>query len=305
MILQIECKIDCETIIDDLIEVRSNAYVFKLYPDDKWKLCRITVECRFPDYQEYIPKVVIENNTITVIEFPKNDFYIDQISMLQYLESFGALDLGVNKIHWDNPTVNWIAENDEERIAVKGYNKRQDYPQNNRKVTSNWLQGTLIHRNMLKHLTEPFSFYRIGFNHYHQHSYIQAFLHFYLMLEGVFGSRNTDKTPTIAAFMDSANLLYAINLVLENFNNHAHAKHKGWFVNYSFQKFNFDEDPVRKLINIFVDERGKLAHYLMANEERRRKNFEENSYQSLAFVSMTVCYFASIKLRFAPFLQKV
>lgn len=304
MILLIECKVDSDTLIDSVIEWRVNSYVFKLYPDAKNRFGSITVESKFPDYHQHIPKVIVENNKIVSIEFPEENFYPDQLSMFQYLESFSALDLGVKKIHWDNPSINWIAENDEERIAIKGYSKTMDYPDNNRKITLGWFQDTIIHRRMLGHLTEPLSFYRIGVNHYHQHSYIQAFLHFYLMLEGVFGNGNTNKKIAIGAFMEAPYLAYGINNVLKAFENPIHKKHRDWFNKYIFINSEINIEPVRKMINIFYDERGKLAHYFNSNIDRRRNNFEDRKYQSLAAVAMMVCHFCSIKLRLDPFIKK-
>lgn len=304
MILLIECKVDSDTLIDNIIEWRVNNYVFKLYPNDNNKFGSITVESKFQNYQDHTPKVTIENHKISTIEFPEENFYPEQLSMLQYIESFSALDLGVRKIHWDNPTINWIAESDEERIAIKGYAKTMDYPANNRKITLGWFQDTIIHRRMVGHLTEPLSFYRIGVNHYNQHSYIQAFLHFYLMLEGVFGNGNTNKKILIGAFMDAAYLTYGIENVLKSFDNPVHKKHKDWFDRYSFINNEVNKDPLRKMINIFFDERGKLAHFSNNKNDRRRNNFEERKYQSLAAISMMVCHFCSIKLRLDPFIKK-
>lgn len=301
MILLIECRVDSDTLIDEIIEWRVNSYVFKLYPDENKRFERITVESRFHNYKNYIPNVIIENNKIATIEFPEENFYPEQLSMIQYIESFSALDLGVRKIHWDNPKINWIAESDEERVVINGYSKTIDYPEESRKITLRWLQNTTINKGMLEHLTEPLSFYRLGTNHYKQHSYIQAFLNFYLMLEGIFGNGNTNKKIVISAFMNATYLTYGINCVIKSFDNPINKKHKDWFNNYVFINPEVSKDPVRKLINIFFDERGRLAHYSNNSSDRRRNNFKERNYQSLAVISMMVCHYCTIKLRLDPF----
>lgn len=304
MILYIECAVDSDTLIDDIIEWRVNAYVFKFYPGEQRTFQKISVECKFPDYAEHVPKVTIANQQLVGIEFPKGDFYAEQVSLLQYLESFSALDLGVRRIYWDNPRINWIAESEEERIAINGYSRQVGYPANNRKITLGWVQQTLIHRGMVKHLTEPLSFYRIGLNHYHGHYYIQAFLHFYLMLEGAFAKGNSRKDHTIAAFLSEANLVFAIQTTLENLEKPNSSRQKSWFDGYVFNNPVIDNDPVRKMINILVDQRGKLAHNAGINAERRRNNFEERAYQPLASIAMSVCLFATIKLRLDPYRKK-
>jgi len=304
MILLIECSVDSETIIDDIIEWRVNSFVIKFYPAEQKVFRKISVECKFLDYLNYAPKVTVENKQLTNIEFPEEDFYSEQISILQHLESFSALDLGVRRIHWDSPSIKWIAENEEEEIAIRGYTKKQSYPVNDRKITLKWIQQTLANRRMVNHLVEPLSFYRIGLNHYHSHYYIQAFLHFYLMLEGVFGKGKSRKDETIIAFLNEPKLVSAIQTALENFERPDFRKHKAWFENYSFDNLKINGDPVRKMINIFIDQRGLLAHNVGLNSERRRNNFEEKKYQALAATAMGVCLLVSRELRLDPYRRK-
>jgi len=171
-------------------------------------------------------------------------------------------------------------------------------------MTLGWIQDTLAFRNMVGHLAEPLSFFRIGINHYDQHSYIQAFLHFYMMLEGFFGGRNKNKKITINSFLAAPHFIYAVNVVLENLSADWSDRHSVWFNQYRFLNKEVEEEPIRKMINIFFDERGKLAHYLSADSERRRNNFEDRKYQSLAFLSMSVCIFLTNKLRIDPFRSK-
>ncbi|MNJ87471.1 hypothetical protein D3C87_49910 [compost metagenome] len=157
MILLLECKIDSDTLIDEIIEWRVNSYLFKLYPGADNRLNKITVECKCHDFHTLLPEVTVENHKITEITFPKEDFYPEQLKMLQYLESFSAIDLGVRKIHWDNPSIHWMPENEEERLAINSYSRNIHHPKNNRTVTLKWLQDILMHRRMLGHLTEPLS----------------------------------------------------------------------------------------------------------------------------------------------------
>lgn len=303
MKLKIEFEVDSDTLIDGEIEWRVNQYTFRFFSSPQNTLNKISVENKVLDYERLVPKVDFENGKISSIEFPKNGFYEEQKHMIQHLESFGAMDLGIKKINWDMPVIHWVAESEEERVAIKSYSTKQDYPPNNRKITLGWIQDTLIFRNMVGHLVEPLSFYRIATNHYNQHSYIQAFLHFYMMLEGFFGGRNTNKKITIDSFLLAPHFNYAVTESLKLFENPGYERHKSWFESYSFVNLDLKSEPIKKMINIFFDERGKLAHYLTSNSERRRNNFEDRKYQSLAFVSMIVCRFAINKLRIDPFKQ--
>ncbi len=44
MILIIECEIDSDTLLDELIEYRFHPYLLKLYPDEHNKLYQVTIE---------------------------------------------------------------------------------------------------------------------------------------------------------------------------------------------------------------------------------------------------------------------
>ncbi|MDB5089724.1 MAG: hypothetical protein JWR09_3718 [Mucilaginibacter sp.] len=233
---------------------------------------------------------------------PYPDFFQEQVGLLQYLESFSALDLGVRKIRWETPYIKWVPENSEERqlLMVDGYNYKEVFPANNSKLTKKWLQDVIIHRNMVKHLTEPLSFYRLGMNFYFEKMYILSFLNFFLMLEGVFGDGNTEKKRTIAAFMAASNLVYGIENTLKTIKQPTHQKHQDWFDNYIFTIQAINDDPIRKMINVFYDQRGLLSHYSVSSY-RKRHDFEQEKYSSLAFISMSVCHFCSVKLRLDPF----
>jgi hypothetical protein len=58
------------------------------------------------------------------------------------------------------------------------------------------------------------------------------------------------------------------------------------------------------LVNIFYDQRGLLSHYSAASYKKRH-DFDQEKYSSLAFTAMSVCHYCSIKLRLAPFTQSL
>jgi hypothetical protein len=305
MILSIECEVDSDTLLDEVIEHKFHPYLIKLYPNELHKLYLVSIERPFPNYEKYLPTIKHPPGELGQIKLPVGDFFPEQIEVLQYLESFSALDLGVRKIHWENPHIKWIGEDETERalIQINSYRYNETYPANKRKLTKKWLQDVIIHRNMVKHLKEPLSFYRLGANFYFEKLYILSFLNFFLMLEGVFGVGNTDKKHTIAAFMAAPNLKYGIEQTLETIGQPKHLKFREWFDNFNFNNPVIDDDPLRKMINILYDQRGLLAHNFITGY-RKRTNFDQETYHPLAFIAMSICHFCAIKLRLDPFRPK-
>jgi hypothetical protein len=302
MILLIECEIESDTLLANEIEYRFNSYLVKLFPNELRKLSRIAIERPFPDYLRYIPRLIKEPGKSGEIKLPVSDFFPEQIELFQYLESFAALDLGVKKIRWEEPYIKWIPENEDDQAAltISGYSYKDSFPDNNRRLTKKWLEATIRNRNMAGHLKELLTFYRLGTNFYFDKLYILSFLNFFLMLEGAFGNGKTDKKHTIAAFMQADHLVSTVKKIFVLFESPIFAKHKQWFESYRFDNDDLNIDPVRKMINILYDQRGLLSHYSMTSY-RKRNEFDQNSYQSIAFVAMTISKFCADKLRIDQF----
>jgi hypothetical protein len=110
MILVIECEIDSDTLLDEVIESRFHPYLLKLYPNEQKKLYQVTIERPFANYEPYLVQLIKRPGEIGEIKMPYPDFFQEQIGLLQYLESFSALDLGVRKIRWETPCIKWLPE---------------------------------------------------------------------------------------------------------------------------------------------------------------------------------------------------
>ncbi|NOW95006.1 hypothetical protein [Mucilaginibacter sp. SG564] len=302
MILLIECGIDSDTILTEIIEQKSYPYHVKMYPDERKRLSWISIERIVVDYEANIPRADIQEGQLSGFTFPGTTFLNEQRDILQYIESFAALDLGVRKIFYENPTIRWIPQTDEEQLEVPilAYSANQDYPANNREVRQGWLQGTILHRNRLIHLKEPFRFYRLGANFYAEQEYGLSFLHFFLMIEGLFSEGNSEKKFLIPALMNAEDLNYGIEQTFINLEKPVSVKHLDWFQNQQHQNIEVNNDRKLKLVNILYDHRGLLSHYAMKSS-RKRHDFEQAKYHSLAFITMSICKFCSIKLRMNPF----
>jgi hypothetical protein len=166
-------------------------------------------------------------------------------------------------------------------------------------ITQNWLFQTLIHRRQLQHLDQPFSFYREGINYYLKFQYQNAYINFYLMLEGFFSNGKHFKNEEIKNdFIKSEIIKYAINETITYLIQNKD-KHYKWILQkcQDYNK-NLDNDGI---IHVLVENRGALSHYSLASSRKLKDPFSDHDYESLAVIALMICRFSTIKLRLEPF----
>jgi hypothetical protein len=304
MRLKVEADVHSEIYVDEVLKMKLHPFIIKLVPNEDGSLSKIVFERTVINYESMLPKVYIEHGQLISVEFPSKDFFEEEKKLMQHVESFGGLDLNIREINWDNPRITWIPESDEERLKVPilSYHKQGNYDKGKKKISLSWLQDTLIHRRMTSHLVLPPSFYRKGCNHYHRLEYIEAFLQFYLMLEGVFGEGQTKNQLVKKAFMNSENLDYGISQILNALEKSNVCQHKTWLLTlFNSKSWIYGKESVVKLL---VEQRGMLSHYSIKSTRQQRSPFNDAEYHSLAFIAMMIAHFASIKLRLDPFRGK-
>lgn len=302
MILKIEAKVFGNFKIENDINLFYHPYTINLIYDSNNEIHIISVEKQILDYERFLPKVEVTENKITKIEFPNQDFLEDQIDLLRHLESFGAIDQNLSTIDWQNCSIEWINEpNEETQILLRKYSRKLTYEKNNeRLLTKNWLRDTIIFRRQMSDLVLPFSFFREGANLFHSFQYQNSFISFYLMLEGFFGNNQFKNEKVKQEFKKSEILCTAVNQVIENLQIKKD-KHYKWLLDKvkSYSK-NIDLDGI---VHVIVEQRGNLSHF--SKDRSNMKNpFNDKQYESLAFITMSICIYSSIKLRIGKFKRK-
>lgn len=303
MITKIEAEIKGDFIIE-------NEMMFKHHPfdidvrydkdDDKFF---ISISKRLYDYDSFLPKIKIANGKVKEISIPSQDFINEQIEILQHIESFGAIDIGIEKILWQNCSIEWIPETTEEemKLPIKKYNRHISFEDESKLLTKNWLRNCIIHKNQLSHLALPFSFFREGANLYRDFKYQSSFINFYLMLEGFFGNGKDYKNEKVKLeFSKSRILEIAIDKTISSLTE-KNDLHFAW-LEKTCKKYNKKMD-VAGIIHILVEQRGNLSHFSLTNAQRQKNPFMEKDYHSLAFIAMMICIFASNNLRLEPLRQ--
>lgn len=304
MIVRIEAEISGIFKIEKDMKVKHHPFDIDITFDEKNEKYIISISKKVQDYFSHLPKILAENQKIKEINFPNQDFLEEQIQILQHIESFGAIDKGIERINWQNCSIEWIPETEEEQkdLSIRRYSRKLNYGSQNKVLSKDWLFKTVIHRRQLSHLALPFTFFREGANFFHNFQYQNSFLNFYMMLEGFFGDGiHYDNRTMKAEFKKSENLEYAINETIEYLKT-SNGKHYEWLIN-TCNKYskNCDKDGI---IHILVAQRGNLSHFSLSKSEKQKNPYIDRNYESLAFIAMTICMYSSIRLRLEPFRKK-
>ena len=297
MILKIQAEIAGNFTLTPEMEVKKSPYTFNIFQSNEDKKFYISVSKRMFEFKDYLPTLEANNQGILELKLPSDDFYSDIIQLLQHIESFGAIDVGISKIFWEEPTVIWIPENESEHLSpLSKYKGEYHYDSHPRTLSRNWLQNTILYEKQMKDLYVPFSFFREGANNYHEKRYQSAFIFFYMLLEyffcnGKWGIKNDEykrDTCLRSCLNKSLNTMPA-------FKNH----YSILLTELNTRNKKYDDEGLLFVLNRFRDE---LSH---ANRGDKNRNvFNENKFNSIAFIIMGVCLNVSIKKRLLPFVRE-
>ena len=111
MKLQICAEIEGLFLIKEPIVAKSYPYDFDIFCNNGKYFISITKPVK--NYEEYVPKMFRKDGVTTIVATnPK--IYKDLIDWLYYIESMGAFNFEVSKIHFEELEVKWIYETEEE-----------------------------------------------------------------------------------------------------------------------------------------------------------------------------------------------
>jgi hypothetical protein len=296
MIFEVQAEILGNNLnIEENVEFKKHPYLIRLF----WKeeKCFISVQKKLLNFEGCVPTLSPGNDGIPLITIPPNDFYQDIIHLLQHIESFGALDNRLQRIDYENLTLRWIPENDNEHIPpFQSITMKKESNHQHVKITKNWLQSTVLHERQLGELFIPFAFYRDATILFHDSRYQSAFCTFYMMLEYFFHEKDWGiEKDAYKRDLCLSTCLKATLDTLPKFKTH-----HSWLINELKRRTkDYNEEGLLFVLNRFRDE---LSH--AADKDRNRNVFNDRSFFSLAFIAMNVCLLVSIKKRLLPFVRE-
>jgi len=300
MRIMFEAEVEGQVPLTQIIEMKLHPYVIRLVPNEKKKLEKVCIERVIYKYEDLIPQFRIINGNPPEMHIPKQDF-LEEEKLMQHIESFGALDLGIGKICWQTPRITWIPESEEEKVklTMPTYKRSFQYDKPKSNISLAWLQSTVLHRDRVSHLVSPLSFFRIGANHYHNFNYSEAFLNFYLMLEGLFGNGQSKNHKVEEAFKNAEILSYALLETIDYLNIERESNSHRLWIDYYLKDKGWKFDSLG-IIRAIIAVRGNLSHYYFKSSRKQRDSFNEKENESIAWITMTICMFSTIKLRIEP-----
>lgn len=304
MIIKIETEITGSFSIEKDMKVKQYPYKIDIRFDEDSSKFLISISKREINYSSYLPKIEIKDQVVNTIRYPSQEFLQEQLKILQHIESFGSIDKNIERINWQNCSIEWIPETVEERklLPIKNYQKKMYYEFNHKVLTQDWLQSTIIHRRQLENLVLPLAFFREGANFFHKFQYQNSFINFYLMLEGFFSNGKHWKNEVIIAdFINSEIMNYSIDSAIK-YLEQTGGKHYEWLINMC-KKYN-KKPNIEGVAHILVEQRGSLSHFSLASSRKQKDAFADKEYESLAYLAMMICIKASVKLRLEPFKKK-
>jgi hypothetical protein len=133
----------------------------------------------------------------------------------------GLLSLfGVRSIDIQNPEVEWIPENEEERSALKlcsfKHSTGDPQPETIPPLPFDLLARSVLAANTAYEIEMPLSFHRRGLIDLHDRNYIEAIYDFYFILETMFAEGAFRNKEVKKAFSNSSDLCTAINAALKD-----------------------------------------------------------------------------------------
>lgn len=282
-------------IKNNLIEIKRNPYLIKLF--EEANLYYISISKHIDSDSDCLPTV---NNSsgINEIILPNKSSYSEMIEYINHIESFGSLDNKIEFIDKINIKFKWIPETEEDHLSPFTKIERTfDDNQELDVISEDWFLQTIIHKRQLGELYFPISFFRDGKNMFHYGKYQTSFCTFYMMLEYFFHDEKRGWGINNNAYKNYNCLESSLNKTLLQIKSYP--QHHAWICDKLKQiNKNYNEEGLLILINKY---RNDFSH--ASNKDKNRNNFREHEYFSLAFITLVLCKFVSIKERLAPFVN--
>jgi hypothetical protein len=131
----------------------------------------------------------------------------------------GALaPYGVRAIDIEEPLVEWLPENEEERLQIgfNNYSRRSTRPDPNRfmSVPFDLIARAVIATDKLMEFETPLNFFRRGCRDIEDRQYVDAIYDFYFVLETLFSNGKFKTSAVVEEFLGSRELCAAVDLLL-------------------------------------------------------------------------------------------
>jgi hypothetical protein len=261
-------------------------YLLQFEADETRRVIAVTVERRVEQYKHLLPVLTHPTENHSSLTYPDNPVHADILAVLQYLESVGSFWCGIKQIMWERADFDWLPESDAERNELVVWDLRieEKYQEIFTEIDESLVRLLLQRRSLHERLTVPLAFYREGKNDFERFRYVQAFMNFYFMIEGLFGGGRPNyrvkeefkAAPTlVVAAADAAQ-------VISGSPRHIAALR-------SLTRSGDRAVDAATVLDWLVDLRGAVHHYSVKDSRPQAHPNNQREFEPAAFLSMAVC----------------
>jgi hypothetical protein len=225
------------------------------------------------------------------------------IAALQALESHLGFSCNGNlqRIRWDVVTIERVAENADEQAlaAVQSYARERAYPRGSVRLKPETFRAIVAKSATYQELVLPKAFWLEGMNEFKQLRYIQAFYNFFFVLEDFYAEGKSAMSAVLKAFAGSTEFCHVVDWSLQRvFGYSEHRANLERF--FAEERCQRDTQGAQRLL---LKVRGNLHHYSSRGARRRGTPRNQDDFQSIALLTMTMASYA-IGLREAAISQR-
>jgi hypothetical protein len=287
MRLRVRAQFEGATTVEQSpLVVSCPPYILQFEADATGLIGHVSLERSVEDYLPLLPTLAHRDSEHSSLAAAENPYLRDLLAVLQYLESVGAFWCGVRRIRWDRAESDWVPESDVEREQLAVWNLRvtKTYPEEATEIDERYIQVLMQRRPRHEHLTVPLAFYREGRNEFLQFRYVQAFVNFYFMIEGLFGGGGPNyrvkerfkASPTlVSAAGDAAHVVFGQP-------RHSEALR-------ALARCGLGPPDANTVLDLLVDVRGILHHYSVKSSQTQAHPHNQHEFESVAYLAMAVC----------------
>lgn len=211
------------------------------------------------------------------------------INEMQRIESTLALVGNLKRIHWEKATMEYYGETEAEHAQLDIMPAWFFIREMNLNFPTHIETHTLIElvkgKDVFQPLVVPMSFYREGKAEFSVGRYINAYINFYLVLEGLFANGKWDTTGVIKEFAKSPAFTSIAQRILDDIGTN-HDLGEGTTKEQMEAELKTRTQPftVEGLIKLIVKKRGDLHHFSLRSTKQQGTPFNHMQYKTVTFV---------------------
>jgi hypothetical protein len=262
----LECEVESTMKITADVKASIDNRDVVLITDENGVLSRIRLVAVVPDPSTCRSWYEVDNETSGLRVYYERDHELhdSMIASLQALESGLAFTCPVHRIRWHSARFEFIPETEEESVQIKVPHLHiRPGADQAEQVTAMEIPAFVYGMHIAdkcRDILGPLSFYREGLNALRRFRNIQAFFHFYFVLEGLYGSGQYETKKVKQAFARSKILTSVIDLCIhQGFPTPFHGKNQTieQMIQGLSKTANLDG-----VLHLMVRSRGQLHHFL-------------------------------------------